>query len=191
MNDFGNEMIHKDFVFTSLGDFIRRKDFFYKILGNDNGLFIKPDGNDKLFAGEVLREKDFDGWRGDMKGFGVSSSTMILVSSPVQILREWRTVVFDREFLTGSLYKKRVEGELSVEIESDCPADMIDYVNKVAGEYDGCRIYCLDVAETIDGFKVVEIGSLNCCGLYDCDIDLIVDKATVAAKEEFDELNSI
>ena len=52
-------------------------------------------------------------------------------------------------------------------------------------------IWVCDVCKTKAGyFHVLEIGSFSCCGLYECDTDIIVEKVSAKAWTEFQEFRS-
>jgi hypothetical protein len=49
-------------------------------------------------------------------------------------------------------------------------------------------IYVMDVAETTEGFSLLEIGGANCAGLYACDLEKVVDTFTELAIEEWNNI---
>lgn len=185
--------IHEDFVFITLGEFIRRPEYYFKLIGTteDSKLFIKPDSNAKEFHGEVVSLSEYDRWKKFAFCYEPAKELMCLISKPSKIIREWRCVIADRKFVTGSQYRILVKGELSAEPDKDCPKDVQQFVEIIAEstEFQPSAIYCMDIGETIDGrLKLIEIGGVNCAGLYCCDIDKIVEKANEIAVREWQEL---
>ena len=35
--------------------------------------------------------------------------------------------------------------------------------------------YVLDLAETAEGWSIIEVGATSCCGLYKCDMDAFIE----------------
>jgi len=131
-------------------------------------IFVRPDAGDKEFDAEVVAPQHFNRF---VNYF--DKDYRIVVSQPTHIHKEWRIVIKNGEFVTGSTY--RVNGRLlskRMSFEDDCSL-IIWTVTKAAKNID-IPLFCLDVALTDYGYKVVELTSINCAGLYDCDINKVL-----------------
>lgn len=87
------------------------------------------------------------------------------------ILAEYRFFVFDGEVATGSRYKlgQRVEASTVV------PASVLAYVKEQIGCWQPNRAFAIDIAETSDGLKIIELNSAHSAGFYAADLGRIVD----------------
>ena len=114
----------------------------------------------------------------------VCDSSLAMVSFPIDIENEWRMVVADRKVITGSQYRKDRE----IEISGDVDKEVVEFAEKVLQiEWQPHPIFIMDVCKTSSGeYKVVEIGSVNAAGLYDCDIEKILDNTNEIAIREWE-----
>lgn len=120
--------IHQDYFYISLGEFKRNYRAYFKNYGrpnridsNDIDLFIKPNNNEKTFHGEVLSLSKYNDWLKYLDCNDPTLDMLCLVSKPINIGWEWRLVVADKKVITGSQYRKIINGESSVEIEEGYP----------------------------------------------------------------------
>jgi hypothetical protein len=166
--------ILKDELFESLGEF---RDL--RPLGEDRiedlSIFCRPDGNDKVFTGGCVSQDKFDEGYDLMTFYEPPPETRIVVSRPQVILSEARFLVVDGELITGSYYKT---GGQSVRLEAT------DHLMELGEEFLGfCKMrgydpspsWVLDLAETPEGWSIIEVGASSCCGLYKCDTDKFIE----------------
>ena len=60
----------------------------------------------------------------------------------------------------------------------------IEFAESVSKVWQPHPVYCLDIGLTPDGYKVIECGSVNCAGYYQCELRPIVKAMSdVAARE--------
>jgi hypothetical protein len=195
LSHWGQNSIHETYAYVTLSDLRRRWQELFNIFGTgadkSKRMFIKPDGNEKAFHGEVVNISCYDEWWKYTDCYSPAPELMCLISSPAEIDREWRLIVSGKKVVAGSQYRKRVNGESSVEIEPGYPKEIEQFAEQImqTGTYEPAPIYCLDVCETIkNDLKLVELGGLNCAGLYDADITKVVEKANEVAQLEWDDL---
>ena len=88
-----------------------------------------------------------------------------------EIYSEYRFYVVNKKVITGSLYKEgtRVHRKLCID------QDIIGYVKKVVEIWQPDIAFVMDIANTPNGYKIIEINSLNSSGFYDCEMDKVVD----------------
>jgi hypothetical protein len=95
-----------------------------------------------------------------------SLNELVVISDQVQIFEEYRYFVVDDKIATSSKYK--VNGKLSVDHTSNRELDL--FVNNMIVHWRPADAYCIDVATTLNGFRVVEINCINCSGFYSSDV---------------------
>lgn len=162
---YGEHMLNHDAVFCRFGDIEKVWDRF----------FLRPVGETKQFTGQVFDWDEFVDWRKSVEKIDrYSTLTMddVLVMAPIkQIYAEWRFFIVDGKVVTGSMYK---HGDRVVY------SDMIpEYVTKFAQDMADLwcpnRAFDLDVCETSEGMRIVEINSINSAGFYACDMGKFVN----------------
>lgn len=133
--------------------------------------FIRPTADDKRFTGTVMDWPSFIEWRDQvLVGCQIVLDTPVAVSRKKEIWNETRTWIIDRRVVTASGYKfgtiKRYNNQVDERI--------IRYAEDCAAVWAPDRAFVLDVADTPDGLKIVEIGNLNAAGFYKADVDKLV-----------------
>jgi len=114
-------------------------------------------------------------------------TTLCIISSPKVIQSEWRLVIVNKKAVSGSQY--RVMGEYKC--SSGYPKEALDFANKIASEdWQPDRAYVVDVAKCDDEYKLLEINSFSCSGLYYSDMEPIVRELSKIALEEWMEYNN-
>lgn len=183
---FGNQLVNNNYIMLPFGELERRKHFLFDTFGEDNCVFIRPNSGFKNFTGTIVHksnwEKDID-WLGS---YDVSHDTIVVVSKPRSIDREWRFVVVDDKVVSGSQYRnssgcKLDDADEDAEIYAQCVVDKIAYRPE--------RVWCLDICETFDIFYVLEVGCFSCAGLYVAPKEPIVREVSRVALEEWKEYN--
>lgn len=149
-------------------------------------LFLRPDSVGKLFAGRTVKPEDFGE---ELKKIddtsGVNNSTMIVVNDLVAIHAEYRFFVAEGIVVAGSQYRR--DGKLDIRADySDAAKVMADKVATYEWQPDRC--YVVDIAETDDGAKIIELNSMSCAGTYACDLAPIIDSVSKAALSEWEEI---
>lgn len=146
-------------------------------------MFIRPIHDSKSFAGTVMTKEEFYTWKRKVcvleedYGTSLSKDTLIQVCKPKKIYAEYRFWIVNQQIVTCSLYKRGDRVIYSPDVDAHVRAfartilktkdNRTDITLSMAN--DGWRphdAWCLDVCETPDGMKVVEIGTINSCGFY-------------------------
>lgn len=132
--------------------------------------FIRPVNDGKAFAGSVLNPDKFDAWKArllDGDGYAaLSPDTQVAIASVKSILREYRCLVVDGEFITASRYKVGQR----VSYSPGAPGEIASFVQSRADEWSPRRAFILDVAETDHGVRIVENNSVSSAGFYAMDM---------------------
>lgn len=93
--------------------------------------------------------------------------TLLMLTQPVQIQREWRLWVVDGKIVTWSLYKEGSRVLYRHEIDEDALRFAQEMVDLNAGY---ARAFVLDVCRTPDGLKMLETNCINAAGFYAADL---------------------
>jgi hypothetical protein len=130
--------------------------------------FIRPVLDTKSFIGQVMDLEQFRRFRDGVLALLPEDQ---LVSPKREIYQETRVWIVDHEVVTASLYKfgtlKRYE-ERGARSAEGCFAKEAHEVWFPTGTY------VMDVADTPDGFKIVEVNNLNAAGFYAGDMQKLV-----------------
>ena len=169
---WGAEMLNSDAWVGRLADVPEQEQPF----------FIRPTLDSKSFAGTVMDWGLFKPWRdgvikcgADNGGF-LDGDTLVQVCAKKVIYREYRLWVVDGKIVTASLYK---EGR-TVRYSDQVDQEVLRYAAPFTGHSmirDGWapeRAFVLDIADTPDGFKILEAGNINSAGFYAADMFKLV-----------------
>ena len=87
-----------------------------------------------------------------------------------RIYREYRFFVVNGKVVTGSQYRVGLRV-----FSTECnEKDVIRYAQKMVDLWSPDVGYVLDIADTPEGFKVIEVNCLNASGFYACDMGKVV-----------------
>ena len=142
--------------------------------------FLRPDVVTKTFAGHIVYEAlDISTLE---QCTSVSDDTWCVVAPERSIIAEFRYVIVNGKVITGSQYRR--DNVLDVRIDTMPGADKL--AQAIAEyEWQADTVYVCDIAETPYGFKVIELNSFSCAGLYACDKRKIALAVSEAAELEF------
>ena len=164
-------LLNKNAIFLPYRVIVERKEELYKAFGDT--IFIRPDTNDKLFSGEPVSKNNFDYFVVMMEQYLHDyESPMCVVGPAIDINEEYRLVMSEGKFVTGSQYRDST-GLVS---KPGVPSNAIELAEKAAQKWSPHPIFVLDIAQTLEGPKILECGSINCAGMYEADLDLMVDE---------------
>lgn len=93
--------------------------------------------------------------------------TMLMLTLPVRILREWRVWIVGGKAVTWSLYKEGQRVVYRHEIDDDA----LGFARQVAAANpDYARAYVMDICRTADGLRLLETNCINAAGFYAADV---------------------
>jgi hypothetical protein len=167
---WGEYMINSEAKLTSF------KEFSSQNHDKESLWFIRPDADDKSFAGQVMSFEDIIDWETRMQkvdNIVLDENTKIIVSPPYNIRKEWRNYIIGGKVITSSLYRKDFRLNKS---RKDCPEDMIKFVEDRCKTFMPHDIFVMDIALCGGEYYIIECGSMNSCGFYDCDVSLLIEK---------------
>lgn len=166
-------LLSQEYKILSTKDLYDAKNELYNEFAVDGVIFIKPDTNDKLFAGTLVEKERFDreidyiflGRRGDYD---------VVVSRPWKIQHEWRFFVAEGSVITGSYYRK--DGFFAS--VPGYPEEAAELATEIAGhEWTPEPMFVVDICLSGDEYCLLEIGAWNCAGYYASDLNKIVEAA--------------
>ena len=171
MEHWGEHMLNGDSIVTS---------FEGAIWPESEERFIRPTDDSKYFAGTMMESIAFREWQHKVcvlkldYGNSLTPETLIQVAKPKRIYTEYRCWVVKGCIVTMSLYKRgdtvvyqNMDGLLGDEARAF--ANQVLQIGWLPAE-----AFCLDVCETEDGWKIVEVNTLNSCGLYSANLTSLV-----------------
>jgi hypothetical protein len=180
---FGGYLLNSRYHMMGLNDLKRWKNLFELELAQDEKIFIRPSNGFKTFPGQVINMNKFnEEYETLIKSYGGLDMSQLVVVSPYRnVVRESRFAVVNGKIIDGCVYM--VDGEKITERLTDSLA--LDYANSILPflppEYPD-PAFTLDIAYVDDtkfagpkGYRVIEVNSLCCAGLYQMDKKLIVE----------------
>lgn len=145
------------------------------LLGNSPSIFIRPCDDDKAFKGRVLGVDGFAPWRkarleeSDASG-KFPRDLEVAMSSVKEIYTEFRFFVVDGQVVTGSQYRSGDTDCFTEEI----PAPIQAFAQSMVDLWQPARAFVIDIAETPEGPKIIEINNLNSSAFYACNAGKLV-----------------
>jgi hypothetical protein len=139
-------------------------------------MFVRPAADTKHFTGRVFERAEFDAWRdaicldGHASGTTLTPETRLQLSPPALIHAEYRFWVVRREVVTWSQYRRG--GQVAYHPVVD--ARLRDFVHARLDEWTPHETFVIDVCDTPDGIRIVEINTLNASGFYAGDVQALV-----------------
>jgi hypothetical protein len=139
-------------------------------------VFIRPCEDTKAFTGLVLDRDEFEDWRSTLLSQGrdprwLSPATEVMASPWQEILAEYRFFVVDKRIVTQSMYKLG----LRVVYDEYVPPYVAEFAQKMIDQWQPARGFVIDIAETHEGPRVIEVNNLNSSGFYACNVGKIVE----------------
>jgi hypothetical protein len=155
--------------------------------------FLRPVHDTKAFTGTVIDWPSYCAWRDRVRAVYEADAaplivdvltidTPVMVGSCKQIHSETRVWIVDGEPVTWSGYKRggRVHYLRPHEVDARIPA----FAGERATEYSPNRAYVLDVADTPEGLKILEVNNLNSAGWYRADLQKLVARLDLIGQPE-------
>lgn len=186
--DFKEQMKHwKNYLLNAESVICRFEDATF----THDTMFIRPIKDSKVFAGGIMDKKTFNEWKYNVcnleedYGDSLNKNTIIQVNKIQDIYAEYRFWIVRQKIVTSSLYKRGNKVIYSSHVDQN----VHDFVNMVLntefnvtkenhlGENTGWRpqeAFVIDIADTPEGFKIVEINTINAAGFYAGDMQKLV-----------------
>lgn len=164
LNHYNSDMLNEDAIFGKLSEVVPTEDRF----------FVRPNADDKSFNGQIMDKAEFLDWQQTMCAMEdsatISKDDYIILAPLKEIYAEYRFYVVKGKVVTGSLYKSR---DTVVYVECIDQA-VIDFAQRMVKKYCPSIAFVIDIADTPDGFKVLETNSISSSGFYAIDVGKFV-----------------
>ena len=164
VNHFGKYWLNRDYLMLPFGDLKRQKQLLFDTFGMDGQIFARPDSPLKLFTGQIASFESFDADLEYMGFYEFPASSLVVVSSPKTVEREWRFVAANRDIITGCLYCEN--GQFESKPQIDGSAKLL--AQEIAScDYSPDPVWIIDICQTSDGeYHLLEIGGFSFADLY-------------------------
>lgn len=145
--------------------------------------FVRPTKDNKFISGQIMSSNALYEWARDAVSMGQAydptiEKEEIIIGTPKHIQYEARFWIVNSKVVTWSQYKR---GNTVVSSHALVDKDMIHFASSLIGgfpkelkRWEPAEVYCLDICQTDDGFKIVEVNNMNSSGFYDCDVQKLV-----------------
>jgi hypothetical protein len=176
---YGRFLLNRDYIMMPFGELDRCKDFLFDTVGRDHRIFIRPDSPLKLFTGQIAARGTFSADLDFMSFYEFPANSMVVVSSPKTILKEWRFVVGKAKVVAGCQYKN---GN-TFDYHPDYDCDAFDLAKSIATiDYEPDPVWVMDICQTSDNsYHLLEIGGFSFSDLYACNMADVVAAVSAAA----------
>lgn len=165
---WGAKMLNYDSRLTTF------REFANELHSKDSLWFLRPNEDDKSFSGTVMSFKDVKkmAWGlQDSNNHYLTTETIISVSTPKKIEKEWRHFIVDKKVISSSRYMLNDQLDIST---SDIPSELIKFVEQSCNEYTPNSIFVMDTAFCDNKFSIIECNCFNGTGFYKHDIIKII-----------------
>jgi hypothetical protein len=179
---FKDDLFNDKYDIVPVAELKANKFDYYSKFGKEAMIYIRPDRGDKPFAGQLLDLQDFDRFWNNNVVCNATENDLVIVSTPKNILGEWRFVVSKEGIIACSTYVYQGQKTLI----PSAPAKACLLVEHLLNRnYYPDPIFAIDICQDNDGcFWLLELNSFSSAGLYACKKDLIVQKASEIAERE-------
>jgi len=167
LDKWSTKMLNNDARIVEIGKFIDEDH------EKEEEWFIRPNEDTKSFTGLVTTFSGFKEMANNALGGTqyFQKESLILVSKPKLIEKEWRNFIVDGTVVSSSRYC--VNRQRSID-NRDVPCEMIRFAEECCKEFVPNDVFVLDVALCEGQYYIVECNCFNDTGFYDHDIFAIV-----------------
>lgn len=169
---WGRYLLNYGAFILTLEDLIHSNKYNY-----DKLLFIRPNDDNKSFAGEVKRFDEIRDWYEKLKKAGNTSLSLeskVVVSEPYNIQYEWRLWIVNKKVVAASMYREYFR----LRKEEGCPKEVIAFVEERCLQYTPHDVFVMDICLCGNEYFIVECGCMNGAGFYKAKITDIVESVT-------------
>ena len=171
-------------VLTSVAGLKHNKWWFYSSFGKEAVIYVRPDGGDKVFTGQLLDLQDFDKFWDNKVVCNVKDDDLVVISTPKNVVGEWRYIVTNKKEILGtSLYN--YQGQRTYVPSAPEKATTLCKQILDVGWYPD-PVFTVDICEDSDqNYWLMEINSFTSAGTYAAPKAPIVKRVSEIAEEEW------
>jgi len=156
---YKNNLLNYDSTIHNFGDLVLHRDSF-----------VRPTLDTKTFTGKIFTPQEWEEFKEYSFKNGhtttLSKETEIQVASIKNIQKEFRFYIVNGEIITGSLYRTGCFINYSDIIDDGA----IEYCKEMIKIFQLADAFVMDICLTDGEWKIIECGTINCCGLYKANI---------------------
>lgn len=185
----GKYLFNDHYVILPRGEVRRRKDWLYnECFGHAyEDLFFRPSSGLKPWTAGVFNRPNFDSMWFWAEEYSEPESPVV-ISTPKNILMEWRFVCAKGEVVSGCQYEKDHEFTPA----PGYPEAAKELALEISTVYQPDPMFMVDICQASDDkYYLMEINSFSCGGLYACSLESVVEKASELAGTEWVEFNRV
>lgn len=151
---------------TTVTEFVDSPDSVIQLLGAEGAVFVRPDGPLKEFSGRVLSKADVNLKSLD-HGFYYDRLDLPIIVAPARhVGREWRFVVVSKAVVAGSEYQATQRVAIPAAPGSEAWSFARDVASRLTPPE---AVYVMDVCESDDGLRLLEVNPFSGADLYACE----------------------
>jgi len=139
--------------------------------------FMRPVLDNKSFTGRVFDREEFSQWRIKIVELEEQTSKatvrpddLIVCSSVKEIYSEARFFIVNNEIVSCSMYREFGVVKYSYNVD----VRYKDFVKQMIDIWVPNEAFVMDIADTNEGLKIVELNAINSAGFYDIDLNAFV-----------------
>ena len=166
---FGKFLLNNLYTLLPASEANRQSDFLFEQFGVNGEVFARPSAGRKLFIGKMFEFTDFKETISKID----DPRSLVLISRPQRIGREWRLYVAHNSIVTSSQYA--VNGKR--DLKFDCPAEVLNFGKDILknSSWRPDPIFSMDLCECDGQIRLLELNGFSCSNLYACDLDAIIE----------------
>lgn len=169
-----------DAIVVTYDELCKRRQEYEDLLGGP--LFVKPADGGKLLSGTVLTRGRplWDAHYSEHRKWPAVPDDFRLLLARVQPLKaEWRFVIAGEQVVARSQYKI---GRVN-ETAPDAPEGAERLADTIAKHsWRPADVFIADIAQTAVGYRLVELNTFGTAGLYECDLNAVVQAVSPYAE---------
>ncbi len=182
---YREHLLNSDHAFLPFRDLSTRSMELFDRFGRDGRIFVRPDSPLKLFTGLLVSRDTFEKDLEFMAFYEFPVESLVVVSSPKSINKEWRFVIADQRIVASSEYK---DGETLIARAGADDAAVALAHTILQCDFAPDPVWVMDICETADHkFYLLEVGGFSFSDLYACDKDAVVRAVSRVAQREFND----
>jgi len=164
-------LLNDTWNFISLVEFVNNPDIYLSKLGIKDKFFARPTSCLKHFSGRILNRQNLSFESFDYGYYYDNPNIDILLNPVKKVLEEYRFIVVDNQVITGCQYSSENREGLNIKPEKY----IYDYINGVVNNIEAPEsLYVMDVCNTPEGLKVIELNPFSGADLYSCNLNKLV-----------------
>lgn len=140
-----------------------------------NKFFARPLEDNKAFSGKIFDHQFFFEWQKEILNNQnyktlLNPEVELIISDLKKIYNESRFFVINQKIITQSTYKLGNNLYFNENVDNS----IHEYAKKMIDKWTPDKAFVLDIAQTEEGEKIIEVNTINAAGFYASDVKKIV-----------------